>query len=406
MQGRGSNNGEVTGTIWDRSGNAVDWFAEYCKDVYAYEVGPDSVIDEGIHEREHATHMVYVWPDPEEEQEQKRVYNGFPKFMQAAADKAESEGARIFYSTRAEQLIVHDDGSIGGAYGLKEDGTYIKAIASLGTILATGDFHHNEEMIEAFLPQMKGEMQTRNPYGTAQGDGLKMAMWAGIPLETGPYCLGLCWPHDFTFDTYSPSKWGLIPFLRVNQAGLRYTNENLDDEWYSTSPLCLADAKQPNHTAFQVCDSKYGELVDAELFDECVAKGVIHRADTLEELASKFGIDPVGLADAVKRYNASCDQGEDEEFAKAPAMMVPVIEPPYYMWRLDPSVMVAIGGLGTNRNMQVLNEGGEPIDGLYAIGTDGVRLYRKVYPIQIAATCCGNNVNSGRIAINSITANL
>ncbi len=76
------------------------------------------------------------------------------------------------------------------------------------------------------------------------------------------------------------------------------------------------------------------------------------------------------------------------------------------MWRLDPSVMVAIGGLGTNRNMQVLNEDGAPIDGLYAIGTDGVRLYRKVYPIQIAATCCGNNVNSGRIAINTITANL
>lgn len=38
-----------------------------------------------------------------------------------------------------------------------------------------------------------------------------------------------------------------------------------------------------------------------------------------------------------------------------------------------------------------------PYDGLYAIGTDGVRLYHKVYPIQIAATRCGNNVNSGRI---------
>lgn len=68
--------------------------------------------------------------------------------------------------------------------------------------------------------------------------------------------------------------------------------------------------------------------------------------------------------------------------------------------------MVAIGGLGTNRNMQVLDKSGKPISGLYAIGTDGVRLYRKVYPINIGATCCGNNVNSGRIAVRHIAANL
>lgn len=78
----------------------------------------------------------------------------------------------------------------------------------------------------------------------------------------------------------------------------------------------------------------------------------------------------------------------------------------HYMWRLDHSVMVAIGGLGTNRNMQVLSAEGTPIDGLYAIGTDGVRLYRKVYPIQIGATCCGNNVNSGRTAIRHIVENV
>ena len=99
--GFGSNNSDVTGTIWDRSGNAVEWFAEYCKDVWAYECGPDSVINEGIHIRDTATHMVYVFPDPEETQEQERVYNGFPKFLQAACDKAESQGARIYYYTPA-----------------------------------------------------------------------------------------------------------------------------------------------------------------------------------------------------------------------------------------------------------------------------------------------------------------
>lgn len=371
VQGAGSNNGEVTGTIWDRSGNAIDWFAEYCKDVWAYECGPDSVIDEGIHEREHATHMVYVWPDPEETQEQKRVYNGFTKFVQVAADKAESDGARIYYSTPAQQLIVNDDGSIAGAYGLKSDGTYVKANASKGVLMATGDFHHNDEMIEAFLPIMKGDLQTRNPYNTAQGDGLKMAMWAGIPLETGPYCIGLCWPHDFTFDEYSPSKWGLIPFLRVNIAGVRYTNENLDDEWYSTSILCLADVKQPDHTGYQICDSKYGELVDAELFEECVEKGVIFKADSLEELAEKVGfLDTAQFVETVERYNENCKNGYDADFGVESEFLAhtSITEPPFYCMKRPVLKQWANGGLQTNKFGQVLNAEWKPAGGLYAAG--------------------------------------
>lgn len=99
------------------------------------------------------------------------------------------------------------------------------------------------------------------------------------------------------------------------------------------------------------------------------------QADTIEELADKFGIDAAGLAEAVERYNSYCEGGEDEEFAKTAEQLVPSKE-------------------------------GTPIDGLYAIGTDGVRLYRKVYPIQIGATCCGNNVNSGRTAIRHIVENV
>lgn len=371
IKGIGSNNGEVTGTIWDRSGEAIDWFAEYCKDVWPYECAPDSVVDEGIHERAHATHMVYTWPDPEETHVQKRVYAGFVKFLQAAAAKAESDGAKIYYSTPAQQLIVNEDGSIGGAYGLKKDGSYVKAIASKGVLMATGDFHHNDEMIEAFLPLIKGDLATRNPYNTAQGDGLKMAMWAGIPLETGPYCIGLCWPHDFTFDQYSPSKWGLTPFLRVNIAGIRYTNENLDDEWYSTSVLCLADVKQPDHTGYQLCDSKYGNLVDAEVFEECVKKGVIYQADTLEELAEQVGFwDVEQLVATVERYNENCANGYDADFGVESEYLAhtSLTEPPFYCMARPVLKQWANGGLQTNKFGQVLNAEWKPVGGLYAAG--------------------------------------
>ena len=311
--GFGSNNSDVTGTIWDRSGNAVDWFAEYCNDVWPYECGPDSTINEGIHIRETATHMVYVFPDPNEEQEQERVYNGFPKFLQAACDKAEAEGARIYYSTPARQLIREEDGRVKGAYAQKEDGSYLKINASLGVLLATGDFHQNDEMLEAWLPLMRGDLTTRNPYGNAQGDGQKMAWWVGAGQDTGPFNIGLCWPHDFTFAQNSPSRWGSLPWLRVNIAGERYTNETIGShEWYSTSPMCMIDVKQPGHTGYQICDSKFGQMLENNeseiaIFQDCVNRGVIFSADTIEELAQKVGFtNPDRLVETVARYNEMC----------------------------------------------------------------------------------------------------
>lgn len=375
--GFGSNNSDVTGTIWDRSGEAVDWFAEYCKDVWAYECGPDSEINEGIHIRETATHMVYVFPDPNEQQEQERVYSGFPKFLQAACDKAEGEGARIYYSTPATQLIREDGGRVSGAYAQKEDGSYLKINASKGVLLATGDFHQNDEMLEAWLPLMRGDLTTRNPYGNAQGDGQKMAWWVGAEQDTGPFNIGLCWPHDFEFAKNSPSRWGSLPWLRVNIAGERYTNETIGQhEWYSTSPMCLMDVKQPGHTGYQICDSKYGQMLEGNeseiaIFDDCVERGVIFSADTIEELAEQVGFtNPDRLAETVKRYNELCASGSDSDFGIPSEYLAytSITEPPFYCMHREVLKQWTDGGVNTNRYCQVLDESHEPIEGLYAAG--------------------------------------
>ena len=49
---------------------------------------------------------------------------------------------------------------------------------------------------------------------------------------------------------------------------------------------------------------------------------------------------------------------------------------------------------------------GNPIPGLYAVGTDGCQLYRETYTMNIPASCQGNNVNSGRTAAKHLCANL
>ena len=373
--GQGQNNGEVTGTIWDRSGDAIEWFATYCDDVWKHEVGPDSHVDEGIHQRAHATHLVYTWPDPDEPQEQYRVYRGMPKFLKAACDKAEANGARIYYSTPGKQLIQDESGAITGAYCLKEDGTYLKVNASKGVLLATGDFHHDPEMCAAFLPIMPADLFSRAPYGHNRGDGIKMAWWCGAQQDKGPFNLGICWPHDFEFKAYTPSRWGNQPFLRVNIAGYRYSNETLGShEWYSTSPMCLADMKQPGHTGYQVCDSKYAQLLgedDAAIFDDCVERGIIYKADTLEELAEQVGFtNAERFLETVARYNEVCASGADTDFG-VDAQYLPmtcITEAPFYCMVRTVYKQWTDGGIFINKYGQVLDTKREPLPGLYAAG--------------------------------------
>lgn len=58
------------------------------------------------------------------------------------------------------------------------------------------------------------------------------------------------------------------------------------------------------------------------------------------------------------------------------------------------------------RKMEVINEAGVPIPGLYAVGTDGCELYRETYTMNVPASCNGNNCNSGRTAAKNAVASL
>ena len=338
-------------------------------------------------------------------------------YVPAMKDKALSYGVDIRVSTSGQSL-VYSDGKVTGVYAKNNDGEDIQVNAK-AVVLATGGFGYNDELLGRWGFNTENMIKCGNPMNN--GDGINMALAIGAQDCVADACFLLA-PGIAGLEAKSQASGKLCfggPFMWVNKDGNRFVNEDLGGEnmmlTYIPSleqgeTFCLADSAILNAALDGESNAMASGDANARTdFEEVLATcptDNVYQADTLEELAGKFGIDAAGLTDAVERYNASCEQGEDEDFAKTAEMMVPVTEPPYYMWRLDPSVMVAIGGLGTNRNMQVLNEEGSAIDGLYAIGTDGVRLYRKVYPIQIAATCCGNNVNSGRIAINTITANL
>jgi hypothetical protein len=105
------------------------------------------------------------------------------------------------------------------------------------------------------------------------------------------------------------------------------------------------------------------------------------RADTLEELGGRIGIDGRTLARTVARFNADVRAGHDDEFGRGdstydnfagdpklppPFSTLGVIEQgPFYAIEMESGVNGTCGGPRVNEHAQALDWSGNPIAGLY-----------------------------------------
>ena len=111
--------------------------------------------------------------------------------------------------------------------------------------------------------------------------------------------------------------------------------------------------------------------------------GVVVRANTVEELAAKIGVDPAALRATVDRFNGFVRSGHDDDFARGDSGYDryygdPTIKPnpclqlidqaPYYAITMVPGDLGTKGGLRTDIAGRVLRPDGSVIDGLYAAG--------------------------------------
>ena len=123
--------------------------------------------------------------------------------------------------------------------------------------------------------------------------------------------------------------------------------------------------------------------------------GYIKRADTLEGLAERCGIDPRKLLEAVQRFNQFARSGVDEEFHRGASAydryygdstnkpnpcLAPIERPPFYAVQMVPGDLGTKGGLVIDRYARVLRGDGAPIPGLYAVGNNSASVMGNTYP--------------------------
>ncbi len=275
-------------------------------------------------------------------------YSG--EVIQAGLEKAAKElGVDVRPGTKGMDLVM-EDGACKGVVVLNNDNeTY--TINAKSTILATGGFCSNKELLAEYAPGYE-VFNTSNQMGTT-GDFVKIFEQNGFKTEN----MGKMSFFSNIIVPYRDLTGGADMNLLANKEGTLLENKSGKDR---------GTMIQENGAAFYITDKTgYDSFYRIR---KHVALGYYSEGATLEELAEKLGIDAEGLKASVEQYNADAAAGaENAQIAAVPTRALDA-EGPYYGVRVEAANHMTKGGVVCNENAQVLNADDTVVPGLYAAG--------------------------------------
>jgi 3-oxosteroid 1-dehydrogenase len=308
-------------------------------------------------------------------------------------------GVPLWLNTPARELVV-EDGCV------ERDGRRYRIRANKGVVLAAGGFEANQAMREQYLPNpTRSEWSCGNRTNTGDAINLGRAVGAALDLMDdawwGPTTVVPGEPHAriLVIEKSLPGS------ILVNQRGARFVNEaapyiDVVNAMYRTSTT-----EAPCVPAYLVFDATYrkkypcGPILQAtQQPDWALPKALrnyFKKADTLDGLAAKLGVDAAGLKATVATFNEYARSGIDRDFhrgetvfdryygdekVKPNACLAPIETPPFYGLETYPGELGTKGGLKTDARARVLTEAGQPIPGLYAIGNCSASVMGHSYP--------------------------
>lgn len=349
-----------------------------------------------------------------------------PGLIDIVYKKAQEHGVEFRFETEALDLIV-SDGTVTGISAKTSTGE-ILAISAPAVVLATGGFGANKEMFEEKTGVSYDVVEFYGPAGVPMGDGIRMGLgmggkqhhpgavsYANLKLADYP---GESSPENILFAKQQPLVW-------VNGSANRFVSEELCTvaDW-----TLNGEAVSQQDKVFSVFDSAFLERIATEgpwqgqLFtaieegkpipevrdyaDKVIESGGYNcfKADTIEELAEQAGLDPKQLAETITAYNSSCAEGKDARYGKNPDFLFPVEKAPYYCFKNKLAFYNTLGGLKIDTECRVLKmSDGQPVPGLYAIGSDaggafGYYYNSSVTPGEMQGWC----LSSGFIVGNAL----
>jgi urocanate reductase len=286
---------------------------------------------------------------------------GFIKTLKASAEK---KGVQILLETKATQL-VQVNGRIVGVVATDADGKRVRYNASKGVVLATGGFGANKEMRQKYDPKITPNLGTTNSVG-ATGDGILLGQAINANLVGMEYIQMLPLGDPKTGVLEGWIGFDVENYIYINKLGKRFVSEA-----ERRDVMTQALIKQPDQFMYVVCDAhSFPTPQDKNSFNETaeqlVKSGRDFTANTIEELATKMGVDPVAMKATIDRYNEGV-KTKNDEFGKK-LLKDPIDKAPFYASPRVPTVHHTMGGVQINTQAQVIGTDGQVIPGLYAAG--------------------------------------
>ena len=284
---------------------------------------------------------------------------------------------------------------------INRDGKRVQVQASKGVVLATGGFSRSVEMSRKYLPNSDW---TAAPRGN-QGDGLRIGVASGGKLSPPNPDNALWSPisqlqskkgpvRNFPHLALDRSKPGCII---VDGDGQRFANESAPYQTFGKNTHAAGVRNQ-----YLIGDSiflrRYGmgmALPSPYPIGHLLRRDYLLQAPTIERLAQRIGIDPAQLSATVERFNDLARKGTDLDFhrgesiydqgygdpaVKPNSCLAPLETPPFYALPMYPGNVSTLYGLETDTNSQILDQAGNPVPGLYAVGADQNSIMKGRYP--------------------------
>ena len=311
----------------------------------------------------------------------------------------------LWLETSMEDLVV-EDGRVTGIVA-KRNGATVRIAGRKGVVLAAGGFERNQEMRSRYLPSpSKAEWTTGSPGNT--GDAIQRGSAIGAKLDLMEHAW---WGPT----TLVPGEWnarmlviekGLPGSIMVNKRGQRFVNEaspynNIVSVMYE----CHSE-ESPCVPAYFIFDKTYrkkypcGPFLPSSqqpdwMITEQLRNGYLSKAGSIEELATKMGLDAAGLVATVKRFNENAGKGVDPDFKRGEGLfdkfygdekvepnpcLAPVATPPFYGMLAHAGELGTKGGMVTDTKGQVLGQDDDVIEGLFAIGNSSASVMGPTYP--------------------------
>lgn len=298
----------------------------------------------------------------------------------------------VWYDSPAHDLLVTGD-TVHGVQ-VRSHTTFIDVFGKV--ILASGGFSSNPAMRRQYLGEgwdlvlvrgtkyNMGTMLNRAIAAGARPVGHWGACHASPQDANGPLT------GDIDISPHMP-RYAYPYGITVNIKGDRFFDEGEDNfgKTYAKTGKKIGD--QPDAKAFQIFDQSTLHLLPKRYQTAHPIE-----SDSIEELALKMGVDPLGLKQTISAFNAACPQDSSTfeptkldglctkpsdtlRFPKS-NWALKIRQKPFVAYPVACGITFTYGGIATDVTARVLNNEGRDMPGLWATGEIAGGVFYHNYP--------------------------